>query len=94
MARHTPGPWLAGHEDDANAIICGPDIRIGRVETTDVGFDVAAANQRLIAEAPKLLSVLAAIVTACEIEQIRNPTGSYKIIAAVARGAIAKAVGQ
>lgn len=112
MSQYTPGPWtvemgsrqhwhaherlliLPQHSDDGSA---APIAKLGESRGGD--YDVAAANARLIAAAPDLLSALkaaAAAINPSDIHGISLMTWNDRLKAATVtiNAAIAKAEGR
>ena len=104
QAKHTPGPWLASGDADANIVT---------VEAKDKGYTTVCrlgystptreANARLIAAAPDLLEALVDMVSSVEValEDVQVTNGaSLDALSWIAnstekaRAAIAKARGE
>lgn len=56
-AQHTPGPWIAGDDEDSDFFLVGPEEFPGLVTRPVVQLH-DEANARLIAAAPELLEAL------------------------------------
>jgi hypothetical protein len=100
-AAFTPGPWFWTGDDHkpvslrsrAGDIVADPQADIGDYGlSVDRWTDVSAADARLIAAAPDLLEAARALVATDEAR--RNVQPLYEKACALARAAIAKALGR
>ena len=87
MSKPTPGPWIAGDDEDSDYFLVGPHDRDGIVYHPVVKLH-DEYNARLIAAAPELLEALQRFLKAWEDDS--DGAGAAK----QARAAIAKATGQ
>jgi len=56
MSKHTPGPWIAGNDEDSDYFLVGPHDGDGLVHRPVVKLH-SEADADLIAAAPELLAV-------------------------------------
>jgi hypothetical protein len=101
-AKHTPGDWLVAYNRNtgrAKLEVLGRNGQICVAAELGDGPE-AEANAKLIAAAPKLLKALNAIIKTCNAgviiryETEKPQWSALDHIESVARGAIAKAVGE
>ena len=95
VAGHTPGPWTTQEWGDAAIQIIGPsDEEIADLDGDPEGWEVRAANARLIAAAPELLAALElARRWMCEVP-VAKRAGNFNIALDRVDAAIAKAEGR
>lgn len=88
-AKHTPGEWWAGTDEDANIVYDADSMRVAET-TRDDGDDVQeTANARLIAATPDLLALALRVV-----ERFDGSTEpSEEALATQAKDVITKAKG-
>jgi hypothetical protein len=88
---HTPGPWIFDAENDGG--IYGRHMKTYIGAAVNLGTGEGAANAKLMAAAPKLLSVLEALVEALAAYNPDTGKGEYRIDRTVeaARSAIFEA---
>jgi len=86
-AKHTPGPWHIT-TNPAQDLVCAGDEVIADCTNVDLPY-VTQANQRLIAAAPELLSVLHDVSALLPVASRMHPKDIYdlqsRVIAAIAK---------
>jgi hypothetical protein len=97
--KHTPGPWIAGDDQDSDYFLVGP-ASFDKVVTNPVVKLHNEFNARLIAAAPELLAALREVAQTLAWHQHGECRGfsdylfSTAAALSMARAAIAKATGE
>lgn len=90
MTKHTPGPWRINSDCGGIRILTAEGLTIAKlVADPNRSLDAAAANARLIAEAPGLVSAISNVMTEAQLDA--KPAGLdgrsiREVLAAIARG--------